>query len=110
MFHGNPSPSFTCCKKQQKNCPFQYPKPPMKFTKILSHLNEHDNNPNLHKISSQIFKKLIDIKFDVNIWFDEFVSNLQLDEKTYLITLQSTIQKLTFFWNINQMIYVKKSF
>jgi len=59
----------------------------MKFTKILSHLNEHDTNPNFHHIASQIFKKIVDIKLDVNISIDELVSNLQLDEKIYLITL-----------------------
>jgi hypothetical protein len=68
----------------------------MKFTKILSTLNEHDNSPNLHKIT-QIFKKFVDMKLHVNISFDEFLSNLQLDQEIYLIGLQSTIRKSTLF-------------
>jgi hypothetical protein len=66
----------------------------MKFTKLLSPLNERDNNPNLHQIASWILKTFVDMRLIVEISFDQFLSNLQLDEKTYLFALQSTIWKL----------------
>jgi hypothetical protein len=66
------------------------------FTKILSLLNEHNNNPNLHQIAFQIFKKLV-MGLGLEISFDQFFLELQLNEETYLLALQCTIQKLTLF-------------
>jgi hypothetical protein len=42
----------------------------MIFTKILSPLNEHNNNPNLHQITFQIFKKIVDMGLGIEISFD----------------------------------------
>ncbi len=44
----------------------------MRCTKILSPLNEHDNNPNIHEIAFQIFKKLVDMGLDVNFHLTSF--------------------------------------
>jgi hypothetical protein len=38
-------------KKNQPICRFQYPKPPMKYTKILLALDEQDHMPNHGEIS-----------------------------------------------------------
>ncbi len=46
-------------KIKQPICRFQYPKPPMRCTKILSPLNEKDNNSNLCEITFQNFKNLL---------------------------------------------------
>ncbi len=47
----------------------------MKCTKILTPLNEHDNNPNIHEITFQIFKKLVDMGLDeifISLVFKKF--------------------------------------
>jgi hypothetical protein len=51
----------TCRKKCQPICHFQYPKPPMKHTKILLPLDEQDRMPNHGEINIQIYKKFIDM-------------------------------------------------
>jgi hypothetical protein len=56
-------------KKKTPICRFQYPKPPMRCMKILSPLNEEDNNSNLREIAFQIFKKL-DVRLSLEISFD----------------------------------------
>jgi len=61
------------------------------FTKILSPLNEHNNNPNLHQITFQNFKQIVDMGIGLKISFDLFFLELQLNEKTYLLALQCTI-------------------
>jgi hypothetical protein len=40
--------------------------------KILSPLNENDNNSNLCKITFQIFKKIVNMGLGVDISFDQF--------------------------------------
>ncbi len=57
-------------EKKQLVCWFKYSKPPMKCTKILSALNEKDNNSTLCEITFQIFKNLIDMKLGLNFLFD----------------------------------------
>jgi len=42
------------------------------FTKILSPLNEHNNNPNLHQITFQNFKQIVDMGIGLKISFDLF--------------------------------------
>jgi hypothetical protein len=72
----------TCRKKQKSICRFQYPKSP---------LNEKDNNSNIREIAFQIFKKLVDMKLGLEISFDQFLSDLHLNEHVYLLALQCTI-------------------
>jgi hypothetical protein len=64
------------------------------FTKILSPLNEHNNNPNLHQMTLKNFKKLV-MGLGLEISFDKFLLDLQSNEETYLLALQCMIQKLT---------------
>jgi len=49
---------------------FNYPKPPMKNTKILLLLDEQDHMPNHGEISIQIYKKLIDMGLGEDISFE----------------------------------------
>jgi hypothetical protein len=67
------------------------------FTKILSLLNEHNNNPNFHQITFKFFKKLVDMGLGLEIPFDQLFLELQLNEETYLLALQCTRRKLTLF-------------
>jgi hypothetical protein len=55
----------------------------MKCIKILSPLNEKDINSNLH----EIFQKLVDMGLGLEISFHQFLLNLFLNEKTYLLSL-----------------------
>ncbi len=60
-------------KKNQPICRFQYPKPPMKYTKILLALDEQDHMPNHGEISIQIYKKLINMGLGEDISFQQFL-------------------------------------
>ncbi len=53
-------------------------KPLMRCTKILSPLNENDNNSNLRKITFQNFQKLVNMGLGIDILIHQFLSNLQL--------------------------------
>jgi hypothetical protein len=63
----------------------------MKCTKILSPLNEKDNNSNLCEVTFQNLKKLVDMKLGLEISFDQNLLYLYFNEKTYLFALQCTI-------------------
>ncbi len=69
----------------------------MKCIKKLSFLNEKDINSNLHEISFQNFQKLVDMGLGLEISFHQFLLNLLLNEKIYLIALQCTIWTPTLF-------------
>ncbi len=57
-------------KKCQPICQFQYPKPPMKHTKVLSLLDEQDHMPNQGEINIQIYKMFIDTGLGEDISFE----------------------------------------
>jgi hypothetical protein len=59
----------------------------MRCTKILSPLNEKDNNSNIHEITFQNFKNLVDMRLGLEFSFDQFLSYLYFIEKTYLFAL-----------------------
>jgi hypothetical protein len=62
----------------------------LKCSKILSHVNEHDNNPNIHEIAFQIFKKLVDTGLDENfIWL--VLKKFAIKWKNYLLALQCIV-------------------
>jgi hypothetical protein len=44
-----------------------------------------------------IYKKLVNMGWGMEISFHEFLLELQLDENTYLLALQCTLQKPTLF-------------
>jgi len=78
-------------KKTQPICQFRYPKSQMKCIQILSPLIKNDINSNLHEICFQNFQKLVDMGLGLEISFHQFLLNLLLNEKTYLVALQCTI-------------------
>jgi len=84
-------------EKDQPICRFQYPKPPMKDTKILLPLNEQDHMPNHGEISIQI-KKFIDMRLGKDISFQQFLLDLKIDEETYILGLHYIIKKTNFFF------------
>ncbi len=76
-------------KKCQPICRFQYPKPSMKYTKILLLLNEEHRISIFYEITTQFLKKLIDM--GLNFKLHLILSNLKINENIYLLTLQSTL-------------------
>ncbi len=64
----------TCGKKKQPICQFRISKTTSEIYKILSPLNENDNNSNLPKITFQNFQKLVNMGLGVDISFDQFLS------------------------------------
>jgi len=67
----------------------------MKCTRILLLLEDHSYDINKHKIAIKISEKLASMGLGEDICFDEFLSKLQLNEKTYILALHSTLQKPT---------------
>ncbi len=51
----------------------------------------------LHDVAIQIHNKLVNMGLNTKISFDEFLIQLQMDENTYLFTLQCTLHKPTIF-------------
>jgi hypothetical protein len=64
---------ITCKNKCQPICQFQYPKPPIKHTKILLPLDEQDHMSNHGEISIQIYEKLIDMGLGEDFFFEQFL-------------------------------------
>jgi hypothetical protein len=56
-------------RKKTTNLSIPIFKPSMRCTKILSPLNENDNNSNLRKITFQNFQKLVNMGLGINISF-----------------------------------------
>jgi hypothetical protein len=69
----------------------------MKHTKILLPLDKQDCMPNHGEIDIQIYKKLINMGLGEDISFEQILLDLKIDEETYILGLQHTIQKPTLF-------------
>jgi hypothetical protein len=63
-------------KQNQPICQFLYPKPPMKHTKMLLLLDEQDRMPNHGEINIQFYKKLVDMGLNEDIYFEQFLLDL----------------------------------
>jgi hypothetical protein len=66
----------------------------MKFIRILLPLDIKNHTIELCHITIQIFNKFIEILFD------QLLVELQIEETTYLLTLQCTLQKPTLFFKL----------
>ncbi len=89
---------WTCWEKNQPICWFQYSKPPMKSTTILLPLDEHDRVPKFHEIANNILKKLVDMGLGVDISFEKFLIDLNVNEENYIFAnLRSIVRKPTLF-------------
>jgi hypothetical protein len=80
---------WTCRKKNQPICWFQFPKPPMRCTRVLLPLNENEHTRNLCQIKIQIF------------------TNLQMNKDIYLLALRCTLWKPIFLKNVNHVTYAQ---
>jgi hypothetical protein len=63
----------------------------MRHTKVLLPLNENESAQNLSKITIQIFEKFVGMGFCNENSFDDFLSNLQMNENIYLLALECTL-------------------
>ncbi len=74
----------------------------MKLKYILCLLKKHKCTSNLCDISTQIFKRLVEMGLGENVTLDHFLLDLWSDEYIYILALQFKLQKSTLFWNVNQ--------
>lgn len=63
----------------------------MRCTKVLLPLNENERTQNLSQITIQIFEKFVDMGLCNENYFDDFFSNLQMNEDIYFLALQCTL-------------------
>ncbi len=63
----------------------------MRCTKVLLPLNENEHTQNLSQITIQIFEKFVDMGLCNENYFDDFLSNLQMNEDIYFLALQCTL-------------------
>ncbi len=63
----------------------------MRCIKVLLLLNENERTQNLSQITIQIFEKLVDMGLCNENSFDDFLSNLQMNEDIYLLALRCTL-------------------
>jgi poly-beta-hydroxyalkanoate depolymerase len=63
----------------------------MRCTKVLLSLNENKHTQNLSQITIQIFENFVDMGLRNENYFDDFLSNLQMNEDIYFLALQCTL-------------------
>jgi hypothetical protein len=63
----------------------------MRCTKVLPPLNENESTQNLSQITIQIFEKFVGMGLCNENSFDNFLSNLQMNEDIYLLALRCTL-------------------
>ncbi len=90
---------WTCRKKHKHVCQFhfQFQKPPMKSTKVLLPLEEGECIVDLCQTTTTIFKQLVNMGLSEDNSFDKFLTNMCLNQETYILTLRCTLQKPTLF-------------
>ncbi len=92
--------SFTCKKKFQKQCRFNFPQPPMKSTQILYPLSDVKEISllNQHKATwKEIREQLNDMKEGDNISFEELLTKLGVKEEEYILAIRSSLSRATIF-------------
>ena len=92
--------SFTCKKKFQKQCRFNFPQPPMKNTQILYPLSDSEEISalNQHKATrKKIKEQLNDMKEGEDISFEELFKKLDVEEKKYFLAVRSSLSRATIF-------------
>ncbi|KAL9983382.1 hypothetical protein ACROYT_G005544 [Oculina patagonica] len=89
----------TCNKKGQKICRFNFPLPPMRTTMILSPLNKEnltdDELRDVKDQSDKIKESLDDMKYGLDISFDEFLNKLSLTEEQYIRAVRFSLNRDT---------------
>ncbi|XP_078352155.1 uncharacterized protein LOC144636825 [Oculina patagonica] len=92
--------SFTCKKKFQKQCRFNFPQPPMKSTQILYPLSDIENTSllNQHKATwKEINEKLNTMREGENISFEKLLNELAVAEEEYILAIRSSLSRATIF-------------
>ncbi|XP_078378018.1 uncharacterized protein LOC144661191 [Oculina patagonica] len=92
--------SFTCKKRFEKKCRFNFPQPPMKSTRILYPLSESDQISLLdeHKATwKEINEQLNAMREGEDISFDELLEKLGVTEEVYILAIRSSLSRATIF-------------
>ncbi len=90
---------WTCRKKHKFVCQFhyqfrcQFQKPPFKPTKVLSPLEEGECIVDFCQITTTIYKHLVNMGLGEDISFDKFLTNMCLNEETYIFSINMHITK-----------------
>jgi hypothetical protein len=69
----------------------------MKSTKVLLPLEEGECIVDLCQTTTTIFKQLVNMGLSEDNSFDKFLTNMCLNQETYILTLRCTLQKPTLF-------------
>ncbi len=78
----------------------------MKYTKVLLPLKEGECIVDFHQTTITIYSKhLVNMGLGEDISFHKFLTNMFLNEETYILALKCTLQKSIVFLNAIQMIY-----
>jgi hypothetical protein len=70
----------------------------LKSTKVLILLKEGECIVDFCQITTTIYKHLVNMGLGENIFFDKILTNMCLNEKTYILALKCTLQKPTLFF------------
>ncbi|KAL9986219.1 hypothetical protein ACROYT_G000329 [Oculina patagonica] len=92
--------SFTCKKKFQKQCRFNFPQPPMKSTQILYPLSDIEKTSLLNQPKAswkEINEKLNSMREGENISFKELLNELGVTEEEYILAIRSSLSRATIF-------------
>ncbi|XP_078345269.1 uncharacterized protein LOC144630776 [Oculina patagonica] len=96
--------SFTCKKKFQKQCRFNFPQPPMKSKSRKNRPKPITITPleislsNQHKATwKEISEQLNDMKEGDNISFEELLAKLGVKEEEYILAIRSSLTRATIF-------------
>jgi hypothetical protein len=90
----------TCRKKNQVICQFHYPLPPMPCIKILKPLKEilsFGKRKKSSDIADRIFETLNNMQMKVDVSFEDFINQLNLNFAIYIDSLCNRLTKPTFF-------------
>ncbi|KAJ8043462.1 hypothetical protein HOLleu_10555 [Holothuria leucospilota] len=87
--------SKTCRKKSKALCRFGFPKPPMKYTKLL-HPLPPDTDPQMLQQHQENYQKITELlKTHVNgldITFEQFLKHVNLNEEEYVEAIRKGIK------------------
>ena len=96
--------SFTCKKKFQKQCRFNFPQPPMRNTQILyplSAVHEIGQMNQYRATWKEINEQLNAMKEGQDITFEDLLERLEVTEEDYILPIRSSLSRPTMFLKRN---------
>ena len=96
--------SFTCKKKFQKQCRFNFPQPPMRNTQILyplSAVHEIGQMNQYRATWKEINEQLNAMKEGQDITFEYLLERLEVTEEDYILAIRSSLSRPTMFLKRN---------